>query len=107
MSDTNNSSYRYQIYDTYLTNTYDQNKNLSAKVMKYKASQYAIHFGEYLPANKDANILEIACGQGGFLLCCQQLGYQNFIGIDLSPELVDFFRNYGFTQVFRMDAFNY
>jgi len=101
------ANYTAPIYEQYLTTTYDPKNNLTDKVIQYKANQYAQYFGGYLPEDKDSSILEIGCGPGGFLLCCQQLGYTKFTGIDLSPEMVTFCHNQGFTQVLCIDVLTY
>ena len=105
MSDIKN--YTSPIYDQYLTTTYAPQQELNDKVIQYKANQYAHYFGAYLPSNKAASILEVGCGPGGFLLCCQQLGYTNTVGIDLSPQMVAFCHQHGFTQVFCVDVLTY
>jgi len=47
-------------------------------------------FGKLLPANLDARILDIGCGMGHFLLYLNLKGYRNLMGVELSPEQVDF-----------------
>lgn len=43
---------------------------------------------EYLPHNKEACCLDIACGSGTFLYFLKQKGYKNITGIDISPQQV-------------------
>jgi 2-polyprenyl-3-methyl-5-hydroxy-6-metoxy-1,4-benzoquinol methylase len=107
MSDNSQLSYRSQLYERYLTTTYDPGSNLNDKLLQYKADQYARYFGPYLPEHKNAKIFEIGCGPGAFLRCCQQLGYQELRAIDLSPELVQFCHDRGFTQVECTDVLSY
>ena len=49
-------------------------------------------FGNLLPTNLDARILDIGCGMGHFLHYLNLKGYRNLMGVELSPEQVDFCR---------------
>jgi 2-polyprenyl-3-methyl-5-hydroxy-6-metoxy-1,4-benzoquinol methylase len=60
--------------------------------------------GPWLPAAKNASILEIGCGEGHLLAFLKSLGYTNLSGFDLSPENVDFCLKRGLTFVCRHDA---
>lgn len=48
---------------------------------------------QWLPADKDANILDVACGAGQFLYFLNKKGYVNVAGVDVSPEQVEISRN--------------
>jgi SAM-dependent methyltransferase len=100
-------SYRERIFDAYLESSYGPLNDLSADGMKKAADGYKRLFGDFLPASKEARILEIGCGMGGFLLCCQQLGYTEVAGIDVSAEQVEFCRRQGFDRVECADAIGY
>ena len=59
--------------------------------------EYAIRdmdpsFGRLLPKNLDARILDIGCGMGQFLYYLGLKGYRNLMGVELSPEQVEFCR---------------
>src|ERR1700723_1182860 len=49
-------------------------------------------FGKLLPTNLDARILDIGCGMGHFLHYLNLKGYRNLMGVEISPEQVDFCR---------------
>ncbi|MEM1589200.1 MAG: class I SAM-dependent methyltransferase [Candidatus Bathyarchaeia archaeon] len=51
-------------------------------------------FLPHLPADKQAPILEVGCGRGNFLKFLSEEGYQNFLGVDISPEAVGFCQRY-------------
>lgn len=45
-------------------------------------------FGPWLPADRDAAILDVGCGEGALLTFLAARGYRNLAGFDLSPENV-------------------
>src|SRR5688572_2034755 len=50
------------------------------------------HYVPYLPANRDAAILDFGCGFGPFLAFASRLGYRNVFGIDVDLPSVEFCR---------------
>ena len=60
--------------------------------------------GEWLPADKEARILDIGCGEGALLLFLQEGGYLDLHGFDLSPENVDLCHAAGLPFVLGFDA---
>jgi len=42
-----------------------------------------------LPEDKKAKIIDLGCGNGGFVYWLQQIGYQNAEGIDISAEQIE------------------
>ncbi|HKP62019.1 MAG TPA: class I SAM-dependent methyltransferase [Polyangiales bacterium] len=59
----------------------------------------------YLPKDKSAAVLELACGDGGLLRCLAAHGYGDALGVDLSPEQVARARAAGTTRVEQADVF--
>jgi 2-polyprenyl-3-methyl-5-hydroxy-6-metoxy-1,4-benzoquinol methylase len=53
---------------------------------KYTIPRYLIPF---LPANKEARILDVGCGMGQFLGAMRELGYTNLHGIDINSEALE------------------
>ncbi len=51
-----------------------------------------------LPANKNANIVDLGCGYGWLLGCLKEWGYKNLKGIDSSKEQVALAHQYGITE---------
>lgn len=60
---------------------------------KYFRRNYLMH----LPVQKDAKILDLGCGMGHFLYFLEEEGYHNYLGIDLSPENIQFCRENSYT----------
>jgi 2-polyprenyl-3-methyl-5-hydroxy-6-metoxy-1,4-benzoquinol methylase len=61
-------------------------------------------FKGWLPADRSAPILDIACGEGSLLCYLRELGYTNLAGCDLSPENVAICHRLGLTFVREFDA---
>lgn len=100
-------SYRQKIFGTYRQHTYEHRASLTAEGLRKNADAHHRLVGEYLPQDKAERILEIGCGNGGFLLCCQDRGFANVSGIDISPEQVQLCREMGFAGVTCADGLAY
>jgi 2-polyprenyl-3-methyl-5-hydroxy-6-metoxy-1,4-benzoquinol methylase len=71
------------------------------------ARAYAACYRKFLPANKNARILDLGCGMGHFLCFLRTEGYTNYWGIDKSPALVHFSQNNVTKRVSVADVFDY
>lgn len=60
---------------------------------------YGVAFARWLPAERDASILDVGCGGGEFLHYLHARGYAQLHGFDLSPEQVRRCHERGFPQV--------
>ncbi len=60
--------------------------------------------GLYLPKDRSANILDIACGEGSLLIFLKENGFTNLSGFDLSPENVGICHHLGLDEVQQFDA---
>lgn len=60
--------------------------------------------GPWLPANKQAKILDVACGEGWLLLFLREAGYAALSAFDISAENVNICRKLGFDFVQEFDA---
>lgn len=58
----------------------------------------------WLPSEKEAAILDIACGEGTLLLFLKESGYQSLHGFDYSPENVKICHHLGLNFVQEHDA---
>jgi SAM-dependent methyltransferase len=61
-------------------------------------------FTPYLPARKDARILDLGSGCGEFLYFLQRAGYESAAGVDLDPDQVEVARKLGVRNLTRGDA---
>lgn len=83
-------SYKDKLYKNYRSthNLLLQGPQSLEKISNY-FKVYNFYYGEHLPKNKDARILDIGCGDGSFVYYLQQLGYRYVTGIDMSEEQID------------------
>jgi 2-polyprenyl-3-methyl-5-hydroxy-6-metoxy-1,4-benzoquinol methylase len=72
---------------TYQQHYQNMNKNLNSE--SYEKYEMRC-IDAYLPANKDARLLDIGCGVGLFVYYLQKKGYSNIEGIDISQGQIDF-----------------
>ena len=100
--------YKKKIYDNYITN---HNKNLYGDMSLAKISAYFPvldhYYGRHLPANKDAAILDIGCGDGNSVYWMQQRGYKNASGVDVSMEQIEKGKSMGINNLVSGDIVKY
>jgi 2-polyprenyl-3-methyl-5-hydroxy-6-metoxy-1,4-benzoquinol methylase len=72
------------------------------RAMMFKSFRRVL--GVWLPADRSAPILDIACGEGALLCFLRELGYTNLAGFDLSRENVGICHGLGLGFVERADA---
>ena len=100
--------YRQRIYDSYVSKHFQFGNDLSGEGYENESREFEKNYLRFLPPQKNANILDIACGPGYFPWFLKKHGYTNYTGIDLSVEQVQLARNklpgYEFVVA---DAFKY
>ncbi|MEM7049139.1 MAG: class I SAM-dependent methyltransferase [Acidobacteriota bacterium] len=102
------ATYRDEAFDQYLSSIYAHLRNdLSEAGLERSIGTYDREFGAYLPDDRQAAILEIGCGSGGFLRLCKSLGYERVQGIDISQEQVDFCNRNGLPEVECSDGLSF
>lgn len=100
--------YKQKIYASYISN---HNRNLYGENSLAKIKAYApalnYYYGRHLPADKQARILDIGCGDGNFVYHMQQMGYTNASGIDYSAEQIEKGRSMGIQNLQCTDLIAY
>ena len=96
-----------EIYDKYLEAGFLRFNKPTKHAFENMARFYHVWYGKYLPSNKDAKILDAGCGMGHFLYYLKKMGYTNLLGIDISPQAVDFVKKYITKNVILADAFEF
>lgn len=101
-------SYRDKFYNKYVSShaaTIHGEQNIS--VIEGQFSTWKSYFGKLLPKDRNAAILDVGCGDGGFLLWLNSIGYKNVLGIDYSAEQIEVAKSYGIKNAQQADALIY
>jgi len=61
------------------------------------------YYGIHLPKDKGIKILEIGCGNGGFLFYLESSGYTDHLGIDVSDEQIAATKKLGIKKAIKAD----
>lgn len=99
--------YRSRCYDAFVSKHWQYNHNFSREMFEYQARTYNKNFISILPPNRDARIIDLACGCGFFLYFLQKLGYSRSEGIDLSDEQLRIAEEAGVRNAKKGDIFEY
>lgn len=81
-------SYRERIYEHYATNFQDLPTTFSVPESRKWARAYDHYLRGWLPPNKTARVVDVACGGGKLLHFFKERGWSDVEGVDLSPEQV-------------------
>jgi len=86
------TQYRKKIYENYASKIQKSGEIFDIKSAKKWSKAYEKYLKYWLPKQKDAAILEVACGDGKLLHFFKKYGYTNLAGIDISKEQVSLAR---------------
>lgn len=93
-------NYRKKLYATYILNhalyLYGE---LTLDSIKRQFPVWKRYYGRFLPADKITKLLDVGCGNGGFIYFLQTLGFKNSLGIDVSKEQVESAHKLGINNV--------
>ncbi len=81
-------AYKKRIYESYLDSGHlkvDRSATVPPDPARH-ARQAAIH--RYFPKDRDARILDLGCGFGGFTRIAQDLGFSRTEGVDVAESLI-------------------
>lgn len=93
-------SYRDRLFSSYVSTLTSQiYGEATLKGIRVQYPSWDSYFGRFLPREKDAKVLDIGCGNGGFVLFLQEKGCAKAEGVDVSPEQVDSSRKLGIRNV--------
>lgn len=96
-----------KIYDEYLDAFFSRVTKLTKKEYEEIAANYALDYQKHLPRRKDARILDLGCGTGHFLYFLKKEGYNNFWGLDISEQQVNYCKENITEKVQVGDAFDF
>lgn len=93
-------SYQDKFYSKYVSaHTGQLYGELSLEKIKRRFPAWRKYFGKFLPENKEAKIIDLGCGNGGFVWWLQEVGYRSAEGIDISPEQVELAEKLGIENI--------
>ena len=99
-------SYRERYYNHYVSTKKNDTQALSEEY-NFFAKISTKRFRGFLPKDKEAKIIDVACGSGPFLYLLQKEGYKNIEGVDLSKEQLEVARKMGIRNLRLADIFKY
>ncbi len=77
------------IFDNYVEHSFGAREQAS-----FKFKQFEYNYRPYFPeAGDSVRLLDIGIGRGEMLACMRDWGYENYIGVDISPSTVNFCRS--------------
>ena len=100
--------YREELYSTYVSqNTSHLYGEAGVDLFVRQFPVWKKYYTRFLPPDRSARIIEIGCGNGGFLYCLKKFGYANSYGIDISPEQIQIAKKLGMMNVECADVIYY
>jgi len=82
------TKYRDRLYANYGHDFQDAGETFDRKGALRWGRACAYHLRDWIPVQKDARILDLACGAGRLLFFFSERGYKNLTGVDISPDQV-------------------
>jgi 2-polyprenyl-3-methyl-5-hydroxy-6-metoxy-1,4-benzoquinol methylase len=76
--------------DKYITNHLGQIHKGDKEDFLLMERYFSKNYLKFLPVNKKSLIADLGCGMGHFLYFLKNLGYKNYIGVDISKECIEF-----------------
>ncbi|MBN1595040.1 class I SAM-dependent methyltransferase [candidate division FCPU426 bacterium] len=97
--------YRERCYQAFVSKHWRYIHVLSKEEYDFHSRLYARTFLRHLPADKNAAILDAACGAGHFMYFLKKEGYHNVRGVDISAEQLRLARQLGVEEAEEADLF--
>jgi len=99
--------YRDRLYRAYLSTHLETYRPVTRAGLQRDRRLFRALYRRFLPASKDAQILEVGCGTGSFLFFLREEGYRRIRGIDLGEEQVARARGFGIMEAETAEALTY
>lgn len=101
------NDYRKRFFDQYVTTHVQFAEKISPKSFDTVAKIFQRQIFQFLPKEKNASILDVACGEGHLLHFLQNQGYHKSEGIDLGAEQLEIACKMGVKNIVRANLFEY
>jgi SAM-dependent methyltransferase len=95
-----------KVYKNYISTHFNGIHSDTEKEFNLYNTYFNVNYKKYLPADKNANILDVGCGMGHFLYFLEKEGNKNYLGIDVSEENIRFCKDHNF-NVKQCDVFDF
>ncbi len=83
-------NFKDRIYrDYYKTHILPRKGAVTVKQLDKAKKVFDLHFGRFLPKDKNAEIMDAGCGAGNLVYWMQKAGYKNASGIDSSVDQIE------------------
>jgi len=95
--------YRERLYRNYVSRVDPGREKITRAEIERTFTIWDRHFKGHLPRDREAEIIDIGCGTGGFVYYLHRSGYGRAVGIDVSRDQVEASRNLGIPGISRDD----
>jgi len=100
--------YKDKFYSKYyFTHVVSREGTASLTQLKQKARYFQRAWLRFLPADRQARIIDVGCGTGSVVWWLQRAGFANAEGIDVSAELTETAQALGVAQVTQADMITF
>jgi SAM-dependent methyltransferase len=96
--------YRSRFYGRYVSTHLANLRRYGSDQLARTLRDYERRYGAWLPRDKEARILDLACGVGEFVIFCQRRGYRNAAGVDVGREQLELGRGLGAENLVEAEA---
>lgn len=85
------SDNQQKLYQSYFSTSFSDTNKLAADLNQINkiTANYDWNYKKYLPTDKNSRILDLGCGLGQFLSWLETNGYHNYLGVDISQQMLD------------------
>lgn len=74
-----------EVFETYVDNAFNNHEQAT---IKFK--QFEFNYKKEFPEDKSSKVLDIGVGRGEMLTCMKSWGFENYLGVDISPSTIQF-----------------
>ena len=99
-------NYKKKIYDNYVTGFQKSSMDFNHAESNKWGKAYDQYFKNWLPNDKKANIVDLACGNGKLIDFFIKKKYVNVSGVDTSKEQVDISKQVS-QNIYHEDIFDF